>query len=517
MLTIPNIFCRILLFTKRILLGADCAQLASADGVVMRRTLRLREFRQLHLVVIGMLLWSTCPAPTMAQNSFPLANAAPAQTPPPTQELPPPEVHPYVAPIYPAQPGVSMTVAVTPDPVTVGITATVVLTITNQSETAATDVVVELPLPAGVDALPETGNAPPTITKLPVGITQVLPPIDVKPTLAELPRDTKPFVFPSQTPDLPDPPTSVLPSLDIPPAGPIDPTIPAAITTPVVSIADAKPAVAASTWKWQIQDLPGQSLVTVRVDVRISAPLPEHALLLEPRLTASNVPEPIVGVGGAVFRDVGWEQEQSTVFTPGTTMALTSVDRTITLTIPDKAADQSLTVRVVRLDSARADLQARGRRLPTTGPLGRGDLDPFVLEARDSRAQDVRRFAAPLTITVQYTPAQLRVRGITPGGLTLFWYDEDVQRWQPLDTTIDTQAQTAQATVNHFTIFALANGLSASAAFVPSLQGFQVSDFTGAATYSYPMTVPTGQGGLTPTCTSATPAQQPTVRPGRDR
>src|SRR6185503_7802410 len=51
-------------------------------------------------------------------------------------------------------------------------------------------------------------------------------------------------------------------------------------------------------------------------------------------------------------------------------------------------------------------------------------------------------------------------------------------------------AQTASALVDHFTPYALADGSSPSSTFIPSLQGWQVSGFTGAASYSYPFELP---------------------------
>lgn len=93
--------------------------------------------------------------------------------------------------------------------------------------------------------------------------------------------------------------------------------------------------------------------------------------------------------------------------------------------------------------------------------------------------------------------------------LLTFWFDPDLREprsdgslqlgaWVPLPTTIDADARVATTTVDHFSAFQLGNGLSASAAFIPSLQGWQVSAFTGGASYSYALDVPAGPGGLKP-------------------
>ncbi len=52
-----------------------------------------------------------------------------------------------------------------------------------------------------------------------------------------------------------------------------------------------------------------------------------------------------------------------------------------------------------------------------------------------------------------------------------------------------------------FSIFFLSDGSSPSEAFLPSLQGFQASLYTGAASFSYPIAVPKGPGGLAPNLT----------------
>lgn len=50
-----------------------------------------------------------------------------------------------------------------------------------------------------------------------------------------------------------------------------------------------------------------------------------------------------------------------------------------------------------------------------------------------------------MTLTVRFTPEQLRARGIAVDDLTLFWYDEDSKRWLPVPTTVDAAAQQASA------------------------------------------------------------------------
>ncbi|NJM07202.1 hypothetical protein HC891_14960 [Candidatus Gracilibacteria bacterium] len=76
-----------------------------------------------------------------------------------------------------------------------------------------------------------------------------------------------------------------------------------------------------------------------------------------------------------------------------------------------------------------------------------------------------------------------------------------VGQWVPQPTLVDVEAGTASTQVTHFSGFQLADGSSPSAAYLPSLQGWQVSGFTGAASFSYPLDVPAGPAGIKPALT----------------
>jgi hypothetical protein len=133
----------------------------------------------------------------------------------------------------------------------------------------------------------------------------------------------------------------------------------------------------------------------------------------------------------------------------------------------------------------------------------------YLLEATDDAGQQIKRFKQPFVLTVQFTPQQLQVLGTSAEALRLFWFDEarvvaDAKgrerkgEWVPQVTLVDAEAGTASMQLSHFSAFQLSDGSSPSAAYLPSLQGWQVSGFTGALSFSYPIELPTGHGGLKP-------------------
>src|SRR5262249_27058992 len=217
------------------------------------------------------------------------------------------------------------------------------------------------------------------------------------------------------------------------------------------------------------------------------------ALLLRAQAIARGLTLPVRAMGGAIVVDRA-PDEVTARFSPGASARLRSRDGRVRVDFPAHAATRALTLRYRSTPLA-------GTASPPNVAGGKWALGAFSLDATDDTGQAVHRFDAPVTIAVGYTPEQLQARGIDAPDLTLFWFNEAIHDWQVVPTSVDPVAQTAAAIVDHFSDYTLGDGSSPSEAFIPSLQGFQVSTLTGAASYSYPIAVPPGPSGLKPSLT----------------
>jgi YD repeat-containing protein len=355
--------------------------------------------------------------------AVPAAPAQAARSPLPGDRRGPPPVQPpapapqsvTVPPLVdPHLPSLVLHTVVTPDPLAVGATATLSVTVINQAPDPADDLVVTLPPPVGATPLPGPGL--------------------------------------------------------------ID---------------------AAMGWQWSLGRLAGLSDLTVTATLQLAARPPGGALLVRPAATARGLAAPIRGVGGALASDQPLDTTTA-AFTPGVAARLRSTDGAVQVDVPSDLAGQPLTLRYRTLAAALPDLQARGLPLPTPLAGRTRGLSPVILDARTALGGDVHQFSRALTITVAYTPEQLQAHGIAEDDLRLFWYDPAQRDWVALPTRLDTTARTASTVVDHFSAFTLGDGSSPSDAYLPSLQGWQVSLFTGAASFSYPIEVPPGPAGLKP-------------------
>lgn len=118
----------------------------------------------------------------------------------------------------------------------------------------------------------------------------------------------------------------------------------------------------------------------------------------------------------------------------------------------------------------------------------------FKIEAYDPDGNPIRHFSQPITITVSYNPDLYRGKEST---LTLVYYNEERSRWESIPSEVDPDRRLLTGHSDHLSIYQ--PGVNDPQGYqLPSLQSFQVSRLTGAATYSLPISVPEGPGGLKP-------------------
>ncbi|MBI3153001.1 MAG: hypothetical protein HYZ21_12760, partial [Chloroflexi bacterium] len=139
---------------------------------------------------------------------------------------------------------------------------------------------------------------------------------------------------------------------------------------------------------------------------------------------------------------------------------------------------------------------------PSAGHLPESGFSQNVFElkahAKSDERREVKRFKTPLTIEVDYSGMTLTAA--QEDELYLYWYNEETGDWHALETYRDKETKTLKASSDHFTVFDIGvNDWRATR--LPTIDSFQVSQFTGAATFSLPIEVPAGPGGFQPNVT----------------
>jgi len=166
--------------------------------------------------------------------------------------------------------------------------------------------------------------------------------------------------------------------------------------------------------------------------------------------------------------------------------AIINSDNSIKLSIPGNAIDNSL-VFDVREPSL--------NKFPPTALSG----NPVEIIAVDkTTAKNVAKFKKPLSLTMRYDPAIFE--GHNEENISLFYYDEKLEDWYPMQTTVDTNIKTLTAQTDHLTVFDY-NINDWQFHSLPSLDAFQTSEFTGAGIYSMNLWTPPGPAGFQPSLT----------------
>ncbi|PZS06134.1 MAG: hypothetical protein DLM69_00415 [Candidatus Chloroheliales bacterium] len=395
---------------------------------------------------------------------------APATTPtvdPNVTQLPTP-VPVTATPIVPRHlPSLYMTLHFSANTIQVGDTIPLTITVNNQAPDPGQNVILTLLLPAGVvqaggqmHPMAVASSATPGSSPTPI-------PTDVSSPTAVSSPNASPTAISSPTAN----------------SSPTAANSPTAIGSPTPSPTPSGPLT------WSIPLLAANSAASFTATVRLTGPQPGGGITFQPQVIANGLPRPItLSTGFLVIDHSGGPV--SARYTPGTPVTLRSSDNQVTLNFPAAAYTSPLTLQ--------HSFQPPVGNNALTAPDIHRHLDPFFLTATDDQGGSVHHFNQPLTITVGYTPTQLDALNIVEGDLRLSWYDDTNQQWVLLPSTINAANHTVSAQVDHFSGFVLGDGSSPSAEFIPSLQGWQVDPFTGAATYSYPFNVPVGPNGLKP-------------------
>ena len=255
----------------------------------------------------------------------------------------------------------------------------------------------------------------------------------------------------------------------------------------------AKDSTSTKGWRWTLPQLEGKATTTFTATFRMAQNPPGDAVLLFPEVSARGMDAPVSDIAGAVVVEHTTPSAR-TSFTPGTKSVLRSTNGRVEVNFSDKGYANGLTLS----QSSRDDKKAKGEKLPPEVVGFKRGLGTFFLDATDATGNAVHKFDQPLTISVRYTPQQLLALGISEADVTIFWYDEEHQRWTPQPTTIDEKTHIASTVVDHFTAYDIGDGSSPSDEFIPSVKGWQTDMYTGGTSFQYPLMIPAGPAGLKP-------------------
>lgn len=125
--------------------------------------------------------------------------------------------------------------------------------------------------------------------------------------------------------------------------------------------------------------------------------------------------------------------------------------------------------------------------------IGNGSAFEILADGRTSR-KAIHRFAKSFIIQVDYDPEL--VEG-DERSLVLTSFDEASQEWLPLPSWVDEENHILYARSNHLSVFN-PSVHTMELAHLPQMKNYAISQFTGAATYSFPLQLPPGPGGLQP-------------------
>ncbi len=174
--------------------------------------------------------------------------------------------------------------------------------------------------------------------------------------------------------------------------------------------------------------------------------------------------------------------------------SITALDGKLKVTIPADTFGEDVTIAIGAPSS---------ESMPLTSLSGK----PFEITAVGEATQDVNGNVSrasfhefengnQVQFEIQYED-YIDVPEGMEGSLHVWWYNTETQEWEAINSVADPETKTITAVSDHFSLFDI--GLNSwNASRVPSVDAFQVSEFTGAGSYSLPIEVPAGPGGFQP-------------------
>lgn len=241
-------------------------------------------------------------------------------------------------------------------------------------------------------------------------------------------------------------------------------------TTPVTK---ANLSADGSYWEWSLATLAADKSTSMDVQVQVNH-APDGVILTTASVGAAKLEQPVQSRAGAIIASPSTARSV-TASRGSSATTVRTLDAAIEVAIAKPTADTTLTI------------------------------EPLVNVAKPNPQRGLPAFrvtntakSGEMTLKVRYTEAQLLALGMSASDLTLMAYDETAKIWTVVPTTLDLQNRTVIARIAAGGNYQLSDGSSPSEAFLPSLQGWQTSLFTGAASSSYPIDLPAGPGGIKP-------------------
>jgi YD repeat-containing protein len=108
---------------------------------------------------------------------------------------------------------------------------------------------------------------------------------------------------------------------------------------------------------------------------------------------------------------------------------------------------------------------------------------------------DINSFIEPVKITIPYNSELFSDE--QEADLQLYYFNEADNEWYPMATTVDTETKTLSVFTDHLTVFDY-KASNWQAYLPPLLQSYEVSEFTGAANYTYQIPTIAAEGGIRP-------------------